>query len=66
MTGDPDVVTGPDVWWRAAGAVRESIRDSVAGRPIEQRALVPALVDGDDAALPEGLEEDFRTTGSRT
>ncbi len=63
VTGDPDVVNGPDIWWRAAGAVRESIRDSVAGRPIEQRALVPALVDGDDAALPEGLEEDFRTTG---
>ena len=35
----------PDVWWRAAGAVRRSIRESVAGRPIEQRALVPALVD---------------------
>ena len=62
-TGDPDVVAGPDVWWRAAGAVRESIRDSVAGRPLEQRALVPALVDGDDAALPEDLEQDFRTTG---
>ena len=63
VTGDPDVVNDPDIWWRAAGAVRESIRDSVAGRPIEQRALVPALVDGDDALLPEGLEEDFRTTG---
>ena len=60
---DPDLVAGPDVWWRAAGAVRTSIRESVAGRPIEQRALVPALVDGDDAELPEELERDFRTTG---
>jgi len=60
---DPDVIAGPDVWWRAAGAVRASIRESVAGRPIEQRALVPALVDGDDAALPAELERDFRTTG---
>ncbi len=60
---DPDLVADPDVWWRAAGAVRRSIRESVAGRPIEQRALVPALVDGDDAELPEGLEQDFRTTG---
>ena len=59
----PEVVAGPDIWWRAAGAVRASIRQSVAGRPIEQRALVPALVDGDDAALPEELERDFRTTG---
>ena len=60
---DPELLAGPDVWWRAAGAVRASIRNSVAGRPIEQRALVPALVDGDDAALPPGLERDFRTTG---
>jgi len=60
---DPDLVAEPDVWWRAAGAVRRSIRDSVAGRPIEQRALVPALVDGDDAELPEDLERDFRITG---
>ncbi len=60
---DPDLVAEPDVWWRAAGAVRRSIRESVAGRPIAQRALVPALVDGDDAELPEDLEQDFRTTG---
>ncbi|HWM60341.1 MAG TPA: ComEC/Rec2 family competence protein [Pseudonocardia sp.] len=60
---DPDLVAEPDIWWRAAGAVRRSIRDSVAGRPIEQRALVPALVDGDDAELPEELERDFQTTG---
>ena len=32
------------------------------GRP-QQRALVPALVDGDDAAVDEGLQEDFRATG---
>ncbi len=62
-TGAPEVRAGPDPWWRAAGAVRRSIRDSVAHRPVEQRALVPALVDGDDAELPEGLEQDFRTTG---
>ena len=43
--------------------MRRSIRESVAGRPIAQRALVPALVDGDDAELPEDLEQDFRTTG---
>ncbi|MCW2814075.1 MAG: internalization-related competence protein ComEC/Rec2 [Nocardioides sp.] len=53
----------PDVWWRGADAVRASIRDSVAHRPDDQRALVPALVDGDDAALEPGLEDDFRATG---
>ena len=32
-------------------------------RPADQRALVPALVDGDDAGLDEALADDFRTTG---
>ena len=59
----PVRIRGPDVWWRAAAAVRGSIRDAVAGRPADQRALVPALVDGDDAGMPPTLEEDFRTTG---
>jgi len=59
----PVRIRGPDVWWRGAAAVRSSIRDSVAGRPESQRELVPALVVGDDAGLPVGLEQDFRTTG---
>nr|WP_179670160.1 ComEC/Rec2 family competence protein [Nocardioides thalensis] len=54
---------GPDVWWRASGAVRASIRDAVDHRPPAEAGLVPALVDGDDAALPEEVEADFRTTG---
>jgi len=53
----------PGVWWRAAAAVRASIRAAVAHRPIEQRSLVPALVDGDDAEVPDALAQDFRTTG---
>jgi len=60
---DPVRIRGPDVWWRGAAAVRSSIRDSVDGRPEAQRELVPALVVGDDAGLPEQLERDFRTTG---
>ena len=59
----PVRIRGPDVWWRGAAAVRSSIRESVAGRPVAERALVPALVVGDDAGLPDGLEQDFRTTG---
>jgi len=62
-TSDPEVRAEPDVWWRGASAVRASIRASVEHRPAAQRALVPALVDGDDAELPADLEEDFRTTG---
>ncbi len=59
----PHLLTGQDVWWRGADAVRETIRQSVAHRPDDQRALVPALVDGDDAGLSPSLEEDFRATG---
>jgi competence protein ComEC len=60
---DPAVRAPPDVWWRAAATVRQGIRDAVAHRPADQRALVPALVDGDDAGLDPGLADDFRTTG---
>ncbi|CAB4709820.1 unannotated protein [freshwater metagenome] len=61
--GEPMVRAPPDVWWRASGEVRESLRDAVADRPPDQRALVPALVNGDDAGLDPGLADDFRTTG---
>ena len=61
--GDPEVVAAPDVWWRGAGAVRAALRDTVAHRPDAQRALVPALVVGDDARVDDELAEEFRTTG---
>lgn len=61
--GPPEVVARPDPWWSAADAVRQSLRRSVAHRPPEQRALVPALVDGDDAGVDRDLADDFRTTG---
>src|SRR5690349_21412795 len=60
---DPRLRSPPDPWWRGSGAVRASIRDAVDHRPTDQRALVPALVDGDDAGLDPELEADFRTTG---
>ncbi|MFC4783653.1 ComEC/Rec2 family competence protein [Nocardioides sp. MAHUQ-72] len=61
--GPPETLVRPDVWWRASGAVRASLRASVAERPPEQRALVPALVDGDDGGVDDALADDFRTTG---
>lgn len=61
--GSPSVVRRPSPWWQGAGAVRASVREAVAGRPLEQRALVPALVDGDDGGFPDDLADDFRTTG---
>ena len=61
--GRPVRVRAAGPWWRAAAALRASIREAVAHRPPAQAGLVPALVDGDDAGLPDELEEDFRTTG---
>ncbi|WP_341805389.1 ComEC/Rec2 family competence protein [Nocardioides ochotonae] len=62
-TGRPVSVSDPDVWWRAAAAVRASLRASVAHRPADQQVLVPAMVNGDDAGLDPGLADEFRATG---
>lgn len=59
----PVRIRGPDPWWRASGALRASIRTAVEHRPPAQAGLVPALVDGDESALPSDVEADFRTTG---
>lgn len=59
----PRTVAEPGPWWVAAGAVRAALRASVAGRPADQAALVPALVVGDDAQVGDDLGDDFRTTG---
>ena len=61
--GPPEWVAPPDIWWRAAAAVRGSVRASVAHRPPRQAALVPALVDGDDSGVDDDLAADFRATG---
>jgi competence protein ComEC len=62
-TDGPDIRAGPDPWWRASGQVRAALRESVSGLPPDRRALVPALVDGDDTGLDPVLADDFRTTG---
>ncbi len=62
-TGEPRVLAEPDVWWDVAAAVRRSVRASVAGRDVDARELVPALVVGDDGGLDDNLADDFRTTG---
>ncbi|MGD9961442.1 ComEC/Rec2 family competence protein [Nocardioides sp.] len=63
VRGEPDLVTGPGVTWRAAGALRTAIREAAKAGPSRGEVLVPALVDGDDAQLPETVATDFRTTG---
>lgn len=61
--GPPPRARPPSVWWRGSAAVRSGIRAATEHRPLPERALVPALVDGDDQALPERVQEEFRTSG---
>ncbi|GAA1726516.1 DNA internalization-related competence protein ComEC/Rec2 [Aeromicrobium alkaliterrae] len=57
------VLDGVPWWWAMSERVRTGVREAVAHEPIGPRSLVPALVDGDDAAVPDELDEDFRRSG---
>ena len=61
--GDPRLRAGPGLWWRASAHLRAAVRASVAGRPEPERGIVPALVDGDESGVDDGIADDFRTTG---
>ncbi len=57
-------VTAPASWTqRGVGAVRRGLVEAAQPLPDAERALVPALVDGDDAAMPDDVVLDFQTTG---
>ena len=51
--------------WRAGRScpARAAVREAAAGGPGASAALVPALVTGDDAALPEDVVTDFQVAG---
>jgi competence protein ComEC len=59
----PVVLTRPGVVFDGAARVRSGIRRSVADVAPDPRALVPALVVGDDSSLSAPVVEDFRTCG---
>jgi competence protein ComEC len=61
--GDPVVDRADSGLLTAASAVRTSVRAAAASGPGHSDALVPALVTGDDEALPAEVVEDFRTAG---
>jgi competence protein ComEC len=61
--GPPVVVGEPRRLLAAVDRVRAGIREAVAVQPSGPRALVPALVDGDDGALDDDVAADFRTAG---
>ncbi|MGH3360011.1 MAG: ComEC/Rec2 family competence protein [Nocardioidaceae bacterium] len=57
------VIDDPAWWWDAAARMRSAVTESVSTRSDDVAGLVPALVHGDDRALPDRLAEDFRTSG---
>ncbi len=50
-------------WWESAERLRQGVRDAVAPLPSRPRALLPALVDGDDARVEPEMEQDFKRSG---
>jgi competence protein ComEC len=61
--GDPQVRDRAGGVLSVAEAVRQGIRDAVRDAPDDARALVPALVVGDDQHMSAAVVADFRTTG---
>ena len=60
---DPTTVAAPGELLDAAARVRAGIRSSVAWSSPDARALVPALVVGDDQQMSDAVVADFRTCG---
>ena len=58
-----EVAAQPAWWWRASATMRGGIAEGVATTGPDVRALVPALVDGDDSGISAELAEDFRACG---
>lgn len=54
---------GAPWWWESSEHVREGVRRAVAHLAAEPRALVPALVDGDETRITDEIEQDFRRSG---
>lgn len=63
VRGSPTVVRPPSAGLRLVEQVRAGLRQSVADRRPEARALVPALVLGDSSSLDTALSENFKSTG---
>ena len=52
FVGHPPELTGRPPWWqRAAGLVRDDLREAADGLPADVRGLLPGLVDGDASRL---------------
>ncbi len=62
-TGAPEVVERAGWLYRGISTVRAGLVEAASVLPPAERALVPALVDGDDSLMPPEVADDFRTTG---
>ena len=64
FVGHPPELTGRPPWWqRAAGLVRDDLREAADGLPADVRGLLPGLVDGDVSRLDPVLASRFRLAG---
>jgi competence protein ComEC len=59
----PELIGRPPWWQRVAGTVRSGLRAASGVLPIEERGLLPGLVDGDTNGLDPVLIERFRIAG---
>lgn len=59
----PRLIGSPTLLMRAAQHLRDALSASVQGLPADQRALVPALVDGDVSQFPADLQQAFKFAG---
>ncbi|XTP10981.1 ComEC/Rec2 family competence protein [Streptomyces albus subsp. chlorinus] len=60
--GPPKVKAGPTQLQRAAGQLREGLRDATDGLGVDARGLLPGLVVGDTSRLSPQLDEAFHAT----
>jgi competence protein ComEC len=65
LLGDPDPDRQREAGWvlRGISRVRAGLTDAASPLPPAEASLVPALVDGDDSAMPAQVVADFKTTG---
>jgi len=60
----PPIAIGVPPWWqRLAGRARAALRRACGGLPVDERGLLPGLVDGDVSDVPPSLQTDMRLTG---
>jgi len=63
VRGPPGRPAPPSAVQRAAGTLRQGLRDASDGLGPAERGLLPGLVVGDTSRMPPDLEADFRTAG---